>query len=546
MLSNWKHIIIKLFCILLFIFIFYKITDSTWFSNNNNNNNNKKSDIESFANSIENEKINYIKLKETNIDNTEVSLNLLYANYLGEETGSRIWDNKTLDQCTELCNNIEGCVGFSRDLKLDTELATCYPNNIVNDCYSNRKGNMSQMQNAIKYNSFIKSNVPNILTLCIGDSDLTLNRTIFIKSYAMPSSCLGVSGDSRVKLIESNKEKFKQSCNFRIESGLDGVGTVSFCHIDTGKYLLRDIEDNLILYNNSSGLTENKQRSSFNLYDSNVGSGSIMFKCMQIEGETNEKFITLDDNYLKIKELPSDKNYDKFTFYIIDSIVNSNIITSKKNMPESTMSNTLQTTVSTTMPNRIETTITTMPKIVKKKVSKSVSTTVPNTIKNTIPNIRDMENKKDTKDAKDEKDAKDAKDTEDTEDIEDTEEGFTVNLDNTKNIPLYNNLFSKPDNFVLTDYLEDNYMKSNLSNYTSIDNKYNNILIKNQLSNSLSKNADKYKSIYNLNLEIEREIANLNMGLNAKNDKLINGLDKMRISDMANDYFFLKNLLINK
>jgi hypothetical protein len=34
----------------------------------------------------------------------------------------------------------------------------------------------------------------------------------------------------------------------------------------------------------------------------------------------------------------------------------------------------------------------------------------------------------------------------------------------------------------------------------------------------------------------------LNTYKNAKNDKLINGLDKMRITDMANDYFFLKNL----
>ena len=124
------------------------------------------------------------------------------------------------------------------------------------------------------------------------------------------------------------------------------------------------------------------------------------------------------------------------------------------------------------------------------------------------------------------------------------QENFTVTLDTTDNIPIYNNLFAKPTNFELSDYLQDNYMKntSSNSNYTSISNKYNDILINNQLSTSLTKNSEQYNSIYNLNLEIEKEISNLNLGLNAKNDKLINGLDKMRITDMANDYFFLKTL----
>jgi hypothetical protein len=124
------------------------------------------------------------------------------------------------------------------------------------------------------------------------------------------------------------------------------------------------------------------------------------------------------------------------------------------------------------------------------------------------------------------------------------QENFTVNLDTTNNIPLYNNLFAQPKNFVLDDYLQDNYITNTSKNstYTSITNKYNDILINNQLSTSLTKNMDQYNAINNLNLEIEKEIANLNIGLDAKNDKLINGLDKMRITDMANDYFFLKTL----
>jgi len=485
MITKWNHIIIKILCILLFIFIFYKLTDETWF------NTNKTLNLEAFENSIEKEKIYYIKLKETYIDNSDVSLNLLYANYLGEETGHDVWENKTLDQCTDICNNIDGCIGFSRDLKLDTEKASCYPNNIVNKCYSNRKGNMKQMQNAIKYNSFIKSDFPNILTLCIGDKDLTLNRKVFIKSYSMPKSCLGVSGDSRIMLIDINTNNFIQSCNFRIVTGLDGVGTVSFLHLDTGKYIFRDARDSLILYDNSSGITENNQRSSFNIYDSSDASGSIMFKSMSIEGETTDKFIMIDDNYLTIKQLPSDKNKKKkddisnFSFYIIDSIVNSNIITNKSNMPINTNNMPINTN------------------------------NMPINTKSQNINIQ---------------------------------EEFTVNLDSNKDIPLYNNLFSIPDNdnFILQDYLTDNFIKDNSSAYTSITNKYNDIIIKNQLSKSLTKSEEQYKSLKNLNIEIEKEISNLNLGLNAKNDRLINGLDKMKITDMSNDYFFLQNLMKNK
>lgn len=491
MTLNWKHIIIKVICILLFIFIFYKLSD-------NYNTNNMNLHLETFENELENEKINYIKLRETYIENKDTSLDLLYANYSGEEVGRDVWENKTLDQCTDICNSMKGCVGFTRDLVLDTEPAKCYPHNIVDKCYSNRKGDLSQMQNAIKFNSFVNSNVPNILNKCIGDSDLTLNRTIFIKSYAMPNSFLGVEGDSRVILIDKGKPNFNQSCNFRLEQGKDGVGTVSFVHINTGKYLLRDANNSLILSNISTGLTENNQRASFNLYDSIVGSGSIMLKAMLMIGETTDKFINFDGNYLSIKPLPNldnvdnvdnaDNIYNNFTFYIVDSIINSNIITDKQNIP-------INNTSSSTMPN-------------------NMPNNMPNTMTNNMPNTMEMQ------------------------------ENFTVNLDTTNNIPLYNNLFTTPKNFVLDDYLQDNYITNTSKNstYTSITNKYNDILINNQLSTSLTKNMDQYNAINNLNLEIEKEIANLNIGLDAKNDKLINGLDKMRITDMANDYFFLKTL----
>ena len=126
------------------------------------------------------------------------------------------------------------------------------------------------------------------------------------------------------------------------------------------------------------------------------------------------------------------------------------------------------------------------------------------------------------------------------------EEGFTVKLDSTNDIPVYQHIFKLPTNtvaYAMDDYLHDNYMTN--SNYMSMSSNSNNIIINQLLSNDNNKNKTTYSNIFNLNTEIEKEISDLNMGLNAKNDKLINGLDKMRITDMANDYFFLQNL-VNK
>ena len=475
MLYNLKTILVKSFCILLFIIIFYMITKNSFYNK-----------YESFEDCIELEKINYLKLNETYVEPQEkLSLDLLYANYSGEEVGNDVWENKTLVQCTDICNKLDNCNGFTRDSVLDTEPAKCYPYNKVNKCYSNRKGDYNQMQNAIKYNSYAKSNVPNILNLCIGDSDLTLNRTIFIKSYKYPNTFLGTNGDSRLVLIDADSDNFKSSCNFRIEKGLDGVGTISLYHIDTGRYVMRDISNSIILKDiisnqsgqngktSQNGQTEIKQRSSFNLYDSTISSDTIMLKAMNMDGETTDKFITLDGNYLNVSKIDTNTSNDNSTFYIIDSIINSNIITNKQNMPISTNPESIQ-------------------------------------------------------------------------------EDFTVNsnavsLDKINESSLYNNLFAPKDAKNLQFYLKDNYLVNNNNpSYMSIYSKTNDSIINKQLSDSINKYSNEYNSNYELNLEIEKEISNMYLDLNAKNDKIINELDKMRISDMANDYFFLKNLTKNK
>jgi len=101
-------------------------------------------------------------------------------------------------------------------------------------------------------------------------------------------------------MIDINTSEIKQKCNFRIEPGKDGVGTVSFLHIASNKYLYRNNED-ILIFKDINNKTEDKQRCSFNINDG-VSNG-ILFKVMPIEGETTDKYIIIDNTYLKISKI---------------------------------------------------------------------------------------------------------------------------------------------------------------------------------------------------------------------------------------------------
>lgn len=465
MITNISGILLKLLIVIIIIILFLII--NKYLYNN----------LETFDTPTETEQITYTKLNETYIEPNNKTLDILYTNYSGEEIGKDIWTGKTLDQCTETCNKMENCIGFSRDAILDTEPGNCYPRSEISNCHSNRKGNPSQIQNAIKFNSYFKSNMTNKKQLwknmCIGDTDMTLNRTIFIKSYAMPTKYIGnMGGDNSVVLVDKNDNNFKQYCNFRIEIGKDGIGTVSFLHINTNKYLYRDSNGALIVKDISSGKTIDKQSVSFNIYDGI--SQSIMLHPMEYDGETTQKFVIANNinNYLNVDILDSGSSGNQNNtdpeqkrqlamFYIVNTIMESKIISGKN--------------------------------------------TVPNTINNTIEN-------------------------------------FDVNLDNSKNIPVYYNLFNTPDYINIDNYLNDNYNK-NIKNgliSASIDKKTNDIYIQKEMSQSITKNEDEYNGLNDLNNEIENQIYNLTHNMNNSNDIIVNKMDKLKLTDMANDYFFLK------
>ena len=513
MFIDLKHILAKVLIVLIIIITYIIIR-------NNDSNDKNINKIESFEDMIEKEKLNYLKLKETYIEKEGTTLDLLYTNYSGEQLNQKEWTDKTFEQCIDTCNKMNNCIGFSRDAVLDTEPAKCYPRTSLQACYSNRKGNYNQMSKALKYNSYIKSNVPNIINTCIGDSELTLNRIILIKSYSMPNKYIGNNGDGRASMIDKDIINFKLKCNFRIEEGKNNIGTVSFLHIDTNQYLYRDNNNNLIFKDINNNNTEDKQRVSFNINDGL--SNGIMFKATPIEGEVKNKYIMIDNNkYIKISTLNNKSNNSNSnsnsntskaisTFYIIDTIIDSKIIESKDNLP--TITNPLITNPTITKPSITNSTITnqtiTKPTITKPIITKPIlSKLISN---NQIEAFSD-----------------------------------TNILDNSSDMPLYNNLFNPnpTDNLNLPNYLEDKYLtRENTKVFTSIHAKVNNTILDKLLNSSLTKNETEYQSLNELNKEIEKEINNQNIDLNVKNDKIINNLDKMRITDLANDYFFMTSI----
>lgn len=508
----------------------------------------------------------YIKLNETYVESDGTDLQLLYANYYGEESAppQDTWKNKTLEQCVDLCNQLDGCRGFNRRANVaDTAADECQPRTKIGICHSVRKGDSNQMQNAIKYNSYIKTSSSSkdngILTKCIGDPVLTLQRAIYIKSQMFPSKYIGTLGDGLAILVDKGASDFDVKCKFRVEVGNDGIGTVSFLHINSNKYLYRmpaaismtttpstttpsTTLANLINSNSgnyefigfkdiSYGGTEDKQRASFNILD--AMKNRMKFQCMRVNGENVDKFIVINNdnqNYLLCSEIDSLSKEELYTFNIIDSIVASNIITNKDKLPMNNNSNRL----TTTMPAITTPEITTQP----------VATNIPMTIMMNNTNAENnAKNNAGNDEGNDGKESFFAVDAIGNQIITQTTNPNIIsasNLDISSQLPLYNNIYNPHRNVKISDYLSDNYGATQFNNYTSINKKANDIVLQKQLSKTLTNNQDTYNALNQLNIEIEREIAGLNMNLDAKNDYVVNNIGRMQLTDMAKEYYTLK------
>jgi hypothetical protein len=123
----------------------------------------------------------------------------------------------------------------------------------------------------------------------------------------------------------------------------------------------------------------------------------------------------------------------------------------------------------------------------------------------------------------------------------DMKEGF---IDSLNELPEYQNLFNTPEYINMPNYLEDVYSNKTANVLGStVSKKLNDIQVSKELSTSLNKTEDEFNAISNLNSEIEQQIKLMNANVYNTNDKIMHNLDKMKLTDMANDYFFIKNLV---
>ena len=314
--------IIKVVIFLLLVWLIYKLTDDN-------------QSIESFINKKNQEHKEYIRYSETLLDNKDQSLKDLYKNYSGAGNKEDEWKDINLHQCIDRCNQIEGCVGFSRENVNDDEKASCYPKSILSQCHSSRKGDFDQRQKSLNYNTFIKVGTKNQLTKCIGDEAVTMDRNIFIKSYAHPNKYVGIK-NNKVELITKGPKQIGMFlyCKFKVEVGKEGNGTISFKHVESGKYLCRN-KDNLIDCQKIDNSTNTKQRCSFFLHDGL--SNQIILKCHPVQGEKLPRYVALDRNgkYLRVIDKSElNKRNDKFmelmTFDLIDFMTQNTVVTSKQ------------------------------------------------------------------------------------------------------------------------------------------------------------------------------------------------------------------------
>jgi len=355
-------------------------------------------------------------------------------------------------------------------------------------------------------------------------------------------------------LVDKATSDFDIKCKFRVEIGQDGIGTVSFLHINSNKYLYRmpaatsmttmpattlpastipmtTLANSAMIHTDisnyefigfkdiSSGGTEDKQRASFNILD--AMKNRMKFQCMRVNGENVDKFIVINNdnqNYLLCSEIDYTLGEELYTFNIIDSVVASNIITNKDKLPMNNNSSRL----TTTMP------ATTMPLLMPSANSANSAST-------------NSANSGNSASAKESFFSVDAIGNQIITNPTNQTQITASNLDTSNQLPLYNTIYNPPNQVKISDYLNDNYGASQFNNYTSISKKASDIAVQKQLSKSLTSNQDTYNALNQLNIEIEREIAGLNMNLNAKNDKVVNNIGRMQLADMAKQYYTLKN-----
>ena len=270
------------------------------------------------------------------------------------------YENSTLEQCQFKCNEDDKCIGFVRKDIADNNKDECYVRvaDNVGDCHSLRKGNPEQRLEANDYNTYLKSTYveenkkKNILTRCLGDEKLTLNKKVYIQSIAKPNNCLCVI-DNNIKAqhFSTKGVDFFKFASFTIIKGLEGSGTVSFKLKDnnnTDYYLSANHDQNILeLVSIKLDNANQKERSnaSFELHDDPLNKGYVSI--MTFSPSNDNKFVSLADNSNNIKnprlilkkELSKPFSKEYASFNIVNYYTNSSIINELKSANQSNNSN---------------------------------------------------------------------------------------------------------------------------------------------------------------------------------------------------------------
>ena len=293
----------------------------------------------------------YYEYPETYMENNDaVDTDELYKGYSGPLKNKTQWTDMTLAQCQDACNSMSGCIGFSRNnIDANTE-GVCKPRSKLAQCHSIRKGNPSQRSFASGYTSYIKSNVSDQMTKCVG-TDMTLNRMIYIKSAARPFHYFTVEDNSvSAKEFKSTGVEFAEKCKFYIMSGLENSNTISFKMTDINEityYLVCDSNSNqltILPIDVSNSTLAQRKSASFELYDGLSNEFMVSIRNPSMDGK-KAMYLSISDmsqSQPRIKLITleeantNDKAQKMATFDILDYISGTSILstTAKNNKSE--------------------------------------------------------------------------------------------------------------------------------------------------------------------------------------------------------------------
>lgn len=292
----------------------------------------------------------YYEYPETYMENNDaVDIDVLYKDYSGPLKNKTQWTDMTLAQCQDACNSMSGCIGFSRNnIDANTE-GVCKPRSKLSQCHSIRKGNPSQRSFSSGYTSYIKSNVSDQMTKCIG-TDMTLNRMIYIKSVARPFHYVTVEDNSvSLKEFKSTGVEFAEKCKFYIIHGLENSNTISFKMTDINDityYLVCDTNLNqlsILPIDVSNSTLVQRKSASFELYDGLSNEYMVSIRNPSMDGK-KAMYLSISDmsqnqpriNLITLEEANTNEKTQKMaTFDILDYISGTSILsTTSKNKSE--------------------------------------------------------------------------------------------------------------------------------------------------------------------------------------------------------------------